>query len=813
MATLIKDEYYIIVPAEATNEITNPSFEWTTTGYSDTGGGVAIARSTTQQRRGLWSLRVTPVAGSWSGVRYSSVNEVAGVDRTFSVDIFNPVVGETMYLQITDNALSVLSQTTFVSNGYWQRISVTRTGTANTTRKLALQRGATASTTPFYTDGWYYSTVNGTYFDGDSRGFNKNARQPEYRWLGTPHASASWRSGQTRSGGTLLKISDYARILLVLGLGMGAVTNVALPMMDHSAYQTTHTKDREIVFSLAFWGSTPGDLRANRDALINAVRPDRTAVKQPLVIRYQGYDASGNDATEPVDILAHYVDGLENTPDNYKAQQINLRFTSYLPFLQKSGETGVGLGYNTTVANFANIGYRDVDGTWKAMGTGVNGSVTAIVEGVDGSIYVSGMFTSAGGVANTRGIAKWDGSTWTALGTGLNNGWVNDMAVAPNGDLYVVGSFTQVGGVANTVRVARWNGSTWNPLSTGISSDNVNAIVIGPDGYPYIAGSFTNVGSADGDRIVYFDGAAFQPLSTGADDTINSLTVLGGEIYAFGRLQNAGGVATPYLAKWNGSAWSSLISSLGGVDPVANVVTAAPDGSLYISGEFDSVDGISANNIARWNGSAWSALGSGVNGIVSATTVGPDGMVYVGGYITHAGGVALPDFGAVWTGSCWLPVDIDVQDALAVYEVFAFDRAGRLYLGGSWTGTDALSATVTVSTTNNLGQYVYPVIRVRGPGTLYQFKNYTTGKALYFNALPIFAGEDLLIDLRPEKGVTVWSSFWGGRGEYLLPGSTTSWELQNGPNNVSALMLGTTAASGITMTWQDGYWSIDGAKR
>lgn len=813
MATLIKDEYYIIVPAEATNEITNPSFEWTTTGYSHTGGGVAIARSTTQQRRGLWSLRVTPVAGSWSGVRYSSVNEVAGVDRTFSVDVYNPVVGETMYLQITDNAFSMLSQTTFVSNGYWQRISVTRTGTANTTRKLALQRGATASTTPFYTDGWYYGAVNGTYFDGDSRGFNKNARQPEYRWLGTPHASASWRSGQTRSGGTLLKISDYARILLVLGLGMGAVTNVALPMMDHSAYQTTHTKDREIVFSLAFWGSTPGDLRANRNALINAVRPDRTAVKQPLVIRYQGYDASGNDATEPVDILAHYVDGLENTPDNYKAQQINLRFTSYLPFLQKSGETGIGLGYNTTVANFANIGYRDVDGTWKAMGTGVNGQVSAIVEGVDGSIYVGGWFTSAGGVANTRGIAKWDGTTWTALGTGLNNGVVNTLAIAPNGDLYVGGSFTQVGGVANTARIARWNGSTWNALSTGIGNGEVLSIVFGAEGYPHIGGSFTDIGSASGDRIVYFDGAAFQPLSTGADDTINSLTVLGGEVYAFGRLQNAGGVAAPYLAKWDGAAWSSLITSLGGVDPVANVVTAAPDGSLYISGEFNAVNGISAANIARWNGSAWSALGSGVNGIVSATTVGPDGMVYVGGDVTHAGGVALPDMGAVWTGSCWLPVDIDVQDALAIYEVFAFDRAGRLYLGGSWTGTDALSATVTVSATNNTGQYVYPVIRVRGPGTLYQIKNYTTGKALYFNGLPIFAGEDLLIDLRPEKGVTVWSSFWGGRSEYLRPGSTTVWELLNGSNNVSALMLDTTAASGITMTWQDSYWSIDGAKR
>jgi hypothetical protein len=72
----------------------------------------------------------------------------------------------------------------------------------------------------------------------------------------------------------------------------------------------------------------------------------------------------------------------------------------------------------------------------------VNGAVLALaVSGND--LYVGGDFTTAGGNPANR-IAKCDGSSWSALGSGMN-GEVRALALSGNG-LYAAGSFTTAGG-------------------------------------------------------------------------------------------------------------------------------------------------------------------------------------------------------------------------------------------------------------------------------------------------------------------------------------------------------------------------------
>ncbi|HYF66166.1 MAG TPA: hypothetical protein VD886_25280, partial [Herpetosiphonaceae bacterium] len=85
--------------------------------------------------------------------------------------------------------------------------------------------------------------------------------------------------------------------------------------------------------------------------------------------------------------------------------------------------------------------------------SGMDGTVYAVAAGGNGSVYVGGTFTTAGGVTVNR-IARWDGSSWSALGGGMNL-FVYALAVGSDGSLYASGNFTTADGVTAN-RVARW---------------------------------------------------------------------------------------------------------------------------------------------------------------------------------------------------------------------------------------------------------------------------------------------------------------------------------------------------------------------
>src|SRR5438093_13500914 len=65
----------------------------------------------------------------------------------------------------------------------------------------------------------------------------------------------------------------------------------------------------------------------------------------------------------------------------------------------------------------------------------------------DSDVYAGGFFTTAGGIAATN-IAKWDGSSWSALGSGMG-GAVSALGVS-GGELSVVGGVMSAGGVSST---------------------------------------------------------------------------------------------------------------------------------------------------------------------------------------------------------------------------------------------------------------------------------------------------------------------------------------------------------------------------
>ncbi len=63
------------------------------------------------------------------------------------------------------------------------------------------------------------------------------------------------------------------------------------------------------------------------------------------------------------------------------------------------------------------------DADWEGMNPGIpgtNSTVRAFAVDALGNLYAGGFFTFAGGVAANY-IARWDGTSWSALGTGIND--------------------------------------------------------------------------------------------------------------------------------------------------------------------------------------------------------------------------------------------------------------------------------------------------------------------------------------------------------------------------------------------------------
>jgi hypothetical protein len=217
------------------------------------------------------------------------------------------------------------------------------------------------------------------------------------------------------------------------------------------------------------------------------------------------------------------------------------------------------------------------DADWVSMNPGIPGAdaqVRAAVVDGSGNLYIGGDFTLVGTVAANR-IAKWDGSVWSALGTGMNI-LVNALAVIGT-DLYAGGVFTAAGGVTVN-NIAKWNGSVWSALGTGVNG-NVQALAVsGTD--LYAGGGFTTAGGVAANRIAKWNGSVWSALGTGMNNTVRALAVSGTDLYAGGVFTTAGGVAANRIAKWDGSVWSALGTGMNNT-----VLALAVSGTDLYAGE------------------------------------------------------------------------------------------------------------------------------------------------------------------------------------------------------------------------------------
>jgi trimeric autotransporter adhesin len=215
---------------------------------------------------------------------------------------------------------------------------------------------------------------------------------------------------------------------------------------------------------------------------------------------------------------------------------------------------------------------------WSALAGGVNTVngfyptvVNAILAHPNGDIYVGGSFNRAGGLV-ANGVARWSNLAWNPLGAGVTSPnyyptAVEAIALGSDGTIYVGGQFTSAGGIRST-NVARWNtNDTWSALGSGlgVTYDSVSALAANGTNL-FAGGSFHSSGNLPVANIARWNGMSWQTMGSGITGGVyphvGALAAVGTDLYAAGEFTTAGGKLSYFFAHWNALGQTGYVPRL-----------------------------------------------------------------------------------------------------------------------------------------------------------------------------------------------------------------------------------------------------------
>lgn len=298
----------------------------------------------------------------------------------------------------------------------------------------------------------------------------------------------------------------------------------------------------------------------------------------------------------------------------------------------------ISVAGGTTVRNIAQW-----DGAaWTELGGGLNSIVSTVVE-FEGDLIAGGYFSNAGGDPAADRVARWNGTTWSAMGT-LPGIQVEDLRVL-DGQLHAVCNSS--GNSSSTVH--RWNGTAWEQIGNAISNAFLLAVMEFQDTL-YIGGAYQNAdGDATADNIAMYNGTTWQAA----------------RLHAGGSFTKSGATLVSRLGVFESGAWAQAGTGLNGA--VYALCAADPDGdgvdALYFGGALKKTGVTPLSRIATFNGAAFGALGEGFNNTVPAINVadfdgcGPDAPVLIAGRQFGKSGAAVVSRLGQWNGAAWAPLN------------------------------------------------------------------------------------------------------------------------------------------------------------
>ena len=279
--------------------------------------------------------------------------------------------------------------------------------------------------------------------------------------------------------------------------------------------------------------------------------------------------------------------------------------------------------------------------SWSAVGSGTTYTnrtdyyLTAMQE-YNGKLCITGTINNSGSNACIE-LSMWDGISWScSTAPPFQNGpagFFSGYALANYGnDLYMGGLFNFPHGIS----MGRWNGTHWNSVDTGAWDGSYTPQVFALKQYRnklFVGGSYSHLGPVPAGNIGSWNDTAWSSTGIGFNDLVLGLEVYSNNLYACGVFSKTGSLSVNNIAHWNGTTWDSVGSGLNNY----GYCLYALNGMLYCGGTFDRAGGVRVAHIAQWDGLGWSSPDSGTDSLVRVLT-SYNGELIAGGDFVNAGG-------------------------------------------------------------------------------------------------------------------------------------------------------------------------------
>lgn len=274
------------------------------------------------------------------------------------------------------------------------------------------------------------------------------------------------------------------------------------------------------------------------------------------------------------------------------------------------------------------------------------------------------------------------------------DGAIKAVARAANGDLVAAGTFETAGSVL-AHNVARWNGTAWSALGSGMDAD-VREIMARPNGDLIFVGGFATAGGQSVGGLAIWNGSSWQAFGGGTDGQVYAIIeAANGDLIISGYFNTVGGQAATNVARWNGSSWSAVGLGVGvnGLDGPVSSLVEFPNGDVLAGGSFFMPNGQAAT-LARWNGAVWTAYAGWVQGqrVPVQMLAMPNGDIAMAGTfqlpsgnasVVSFNGTTLQDLAPTIAGQKHIALDANGMLLAAGYSFTPQDKVQR-YNGTSW---------------------------------------------------------------------------------------------------------------------------------